>query len=256
MNRRTQEQLSPQKVVDDVVFSSLDWPWKTVRLERDTLQDYCQRLTSPLFSVAELYHENSKLFPQKLSDLTATRVETDEVRRKFLQRRSSALPDTPEVRLAPEFRKMLSGLIQAVPAHLFYAIELRLVTEDLLLFHEPLSDKLQLLKRISADELKRLRNALRLMAPSGEPEHLGPVLFLVGNFARNDLLFGSRGYRLTLIEAGRVIESVLGVAREVGLAVRLRTEFTDRDLDLLLEADGVEEGVVIAIELANTSDDS
>jgi hypothetical protein len=254
MNRRTRERLSTQKMFDEVVFSSIDWPWKTVRLERDTLQDYCQRPASAIISVAELYHENSKLFPQRVPELAVTRVESDKVRRQFLQRRSSTAADAPAVNLAPECRRMLSAVTQQIPTDLFYAIELRLAAGDMLLFHEPISDKLQLLKRISADEQTRLRNALRLLAPSGEREHTGPVLLVVGNFARNDLLFGSRGYRRTLIDAGRVTEGVLGIARQAGRAARVKTEFTDRDVDVLVEADGVEEGVVIAIELGSAND--
>jgi len=254
MNRRARDRLTTHKVFDEVVFSSLDWPWKTVRLEHDTLQDYSQRSSSAIISLAELYHENSKLFTQKLPDLAATRIDSDQLRRGFLERRSSAVVNVPEVNVTVECRKMLSAIVHASSAELFYAIELRLATENMLLFHEPVSDKLQLLKRISADERIRVRNALRLLAPHDEREHTGPVLFVVGNFARNDLLFGSRGYRRTLIDAGRVTQGVLAIARQVGLAARLRTEFADRDLDLVVEADGVEEGVVIAIELESTND--
>jgi hypothetical protein len=239
-------------VFDEVVYSSLDWPWKTVRLEHDTLQDYCQRSTSATVSVAELYHENSKLCPQKLQDLAVTRLDSMEVRREFLKRRSSAVAEGPEVMLASECRRILSAVPRAISSELFYAVELRVASGNMLLFHEPLSDKLQLLKRITAEDQTRLHNALRLLAPSDDREQAGDVLLLVCNFARNDLLFGSRGYRRTLIEAGQITEAVLQISQQVGLFARLRTEFTDREVDLVVEADGVEEGVVVAIELRSS----
>src|SRR4030095_9500861 len=111
--------------------------WKTVRLEHDTLQDYCQRPGSPITSVAELYHENSKLFPQKLQELTVTRLEGDELRRQFLEPRSRAVGDAPELKLAAQCRKMLSAVIHTIPPEIFYAIELRLAAGGILLFHEP-----------------------------------------------------------------------------------------------------------------------
>jgi hypothetical protein len=252
MTRRTREQQSTKSIFNEVVFSSLAWPWKTVRLERDTLQDYCQRPSSATISIAELYHENSKLFLQKLPELAVTRIELAKVQREFLKRRSSATSNTPAVNVPSKFRQLLSATVSTTPAELYYATELRLVLGEMMLGHDPLADRVHLLKRMSLENWTRLRKALSLVARPGEQEHNGPVLLIVCNFARYDLLFGSRGYRRTLIEAGRVADAVLGIARQHGLSARLTTEFADRDLDCLAEADGIEEGVISAIELGNS----
>jgi hypothetical protein len=249
MIRRSQERLTPKKLIDEVVFSELDWPGKTVRLERDTLQDYCQRPASAQPSIAELYHENSKLFPQMAGELAAARVDIDGVRREFVRRRASALAHSPQAELSATRRELLTGIARAVPHELFYAIELRIAEESVLASHEPLLDRLHLVKRLSGDDTARLAGALRLLEGSKVPPP--PVLFVIGNFARNDLLFGTRGYRRTLIEAGRVMEASLGIASRLGLAAQPCLEFADRTLDFILEADGVEEGILLAIELGD-----
>jgi hypothetical protein len=72
---------------------------------------------------------------------------------------------------------------------------------------------------------------------------------VIGNFARNDLLFGARGYRRTLIEAGRVTEKIRELAVALKLGPRLRLEFADRVADEILECDGVEERILAVVEL-------
>ena len=83
MKRRTQLTITPQRLFNEALNTPLQWPWKTVRLERNSLQDYRQRPSTAHFSVAELYHENSKLFPQMLPELAVACVEGDEFRHEF-----------------------------------------------------------------------------------------------------------------------------------------------------------------------------
>jgi hypothetical protein len=247
MIRRSQEPLTPKKLLDTVAFAELDWPGKTVRLERDSLQDYCQRLLSAQPSIAELYHENSALFPQMAGELAAAHVDADGVRREYLSRRAAVLAHSPQAELSAHWRGLLTGVAQAVPPELFYAIELRIAENGNLASHEPLSDQLYLVKRLSGDEWARLIAAIRLLEGSEEP--VRPVFFVLGNFARNDLLFGGRGYRRTLMEAGRVIQAALEVASQLAVSTWPRLEFADRALNFILEADGVEEAALAAVEL-------
>jgi hypothetical protein len=249
MLRRTQAQLSPKKFVDEVAFSALDWPGKTLRLERDSLQDYCQRPASAQVSIAELYHENSKLYPAMVGELAAAYVDIDGIRREFIQRRAAALANGPQAELGAAPRAWLTGLAQVVPSELFYAIELRIAESGVLASHEPVSNRFILTKRFSDADSADWAGSLRLLEALGQPP--ASTLFLIGNFARNDLLFGARGYRRTLLEAGRVLEIALQVAGRLELFVRPCIEFADRALDLVLEADGVEEGVLAAIEIGD-----
>ncbi len=49
-------------------------------------------------------------------------------------------------------------------------------------------------------------------------------------------------------------QEVLRQARRLDLAARPLYEFIDRDLDAVLEVDGIEEGTLIAIELGGSAD--
>ena len=60
--RRTRRSLSANDFLAEVRNLSLDWPGKTVRLERNSLHDHWQQPASSQPAIAELYHENSKLF--------------------------------------------------------------------------------------------------------------------------------------------------------------------------------------------------
>lgn len=251
MKRRTDTPISAQELFDELLNPPLQWPWKSVRLERNSLLDYQQRSTSTNVSVAELYHENSKLFPQMVSEVTVVRVQAEELRREFIHRRATighANSDS-DLNLDLRWRKLLTAVTQAAALELFYAIELRVVANGLLAVLEPVLDSLQVVKQLSASDLDLLRHALRLMNGPKEPLHDGPLVFILGSFARNDVLFGPRGYRRTLLEAGQVAQVVLQQAGHLGLSVQPLYEFTDRDVDAVVEADGTEEGILMAFEL-------
>src|SRR5690348_10913876 len=86
--------LGTDRFIEEGLFSPIYWPWKVVRLERDSLQDFRHRSFSASMSVSELYHENSKLFPEMLPELTAARV-TDELREELVRRRSASIGTGP-----------------------------------------------------------------------------------------------------------------------------------------------------------------
>lgn len=242
--RRTQETITPKKLFDEVVFSPLDWPGKTVRLEAGTLESYCQRSTSGRISIAELYHENSKLFPAMVADLTAFRVDHAQVRQEFLRRRAESRAQDKTVQLSSRAGELVNKIGPAIQPELFYAIELRFLQSGVLASYEPLSKQLHLTKRLTDDDTARLSEAINLIEPTDLPS--GDQIFVIGNFARNDLLYGARGYRRTLIEAGRIVEAIRHVAGELP---RVSLEFADRVVDGILECDGVEEGTVAVIEV-------
>ena len=248
--------LSIQQLFNQVLNTPLYWPGKTVRLERNSLLDYCQRSTSAHISVAELYHENSKLFPQMLSELTGSLIQVDEFRREFLRRRAMVIQASGIAGLSLcrwRHRELLTTVVKSTALELFYVVELRLVIGDLLATREPISDTLSVVKHLSAYDIAGMGRALQLMATADVPFHNGPLLFILGSFARNDLMFGPRGYRRTLLEAGQVAQEISRQAKQLGVAARLFYEFIDRDVDAVMEADGVEQGTLMAFELGEVS---
>jgi hypothetical protein len=248
--------LDTQALFNDVLAGPIYAPGKTVRLERNSALDYRQRATSAHVSVAELYHENSKLFPQMLAELTATLVRVDEVRYEFLRRRATVVRASGASTL--EFdsarRELLTSIGQVSNHELFYAVEVRVVAQSLLAVHEPLSDTLQVVKHLATGEFEALRTALQITTgvksnQSAPDLGSGPLLFVVASFARNDVLFGLRGYRRTLLEAGQVAQEVVRQAERLRLTARPLFDFIDRDVDSVMEADGIEQSALMAFSL-------
>lgn len=246
---RTNAQMTTQELLEAVASSPLQWPWKSKRFARNSLQDYRQRSLSAHISVAELYHENSKLFPEMLCEITASLTSVEKCRDEFLQRRADVARGTASLQteFPPRLREILTNVGQYLPPQLFYAVELRVLTGQLIALFEPISDMIQVFRKISAEELMAVNRALKLLEPSGEPKRDDPALFVVAFFARNDILFGPRGYRRTLLEAGQIIQRVISVSANLGWNVTPIYEFADRDVDCVLGADGTEEGVIAAL---------
>ena len=185
--------------MDQVVFSALDWPGKTVRLERNSQEDYCQRPSSSRLSIAELYHENSKLFPAMVAELAAATLDTDDVRLEFLRRRAEALSQNQQMEVSPPLRELLTQIAHVVQPELFYAIELRIAENGTLASHEPLADRLFLVKRLSPGDRTRLTEAIRLFDESTGPArdlsliHISePTLSLIHISEPTRPRFGSR----------------------------------------------------------------
>jgi hypothetical protein len=248
MRTRHTPRLDARRLFDRVNYSSLDWPLKTIRLEPDTVEECNQRIASPRVSVAELYHENSKLFEGVLDRLAATHVDPDEVRREFLERRRSSVAATAPYSFGdPRVIGLLTAVRDACPIELFYAIDLRVCEAGRLCWHEPMSDACFLIKELTEERHLRFRSAVVPRRPRDARD--GVAVVLVGNLARNDLLYGARGYRRTLLEAGRIAETVVRQASLHGAASGVWFEFVDRQVDACLECDGVEEAALAIIEV-------
>jgi hypothetical protein len=244
--------LSPQRFLNSVLFSSLDDPWKTVRLERNVLTDYCQRPVSLKPSLAEFYHENSKLCAQALAERPHLDVPLDVFRQEFIQRRRAVLEtmqfSTLDLPVLHDEAVAVAG--RTVGRDVWYAIELRALFEGLLGDYEPLSSSFRVVKELAADDTEKLLSSVNPLGPTtvGRPSEYS-LLLVIGSFARNEALYGIRGYRRTLIEAGRLIESLLETANELGLAADVSYDFIDSEVDRVMEADGTEQGTLAAISL-------
>ena len=251
-SRRPIRELSPQRFLNSILFCSIDDPWKTVRLERNVVTEYCQRPLSLQPSLAEIYHENSKLWPQAMAERPTMDVPFGVFREQYIRRRRAVLDtmqfstlDLPSL----HYHAVTVGG-RAVERDIWYAVELRAVFGGLLGDYEPLSETLRVVKELTANDLDRLLTAL---SPAGqiavEDSRDCLLLLVIGSFARNEVLYGVRGYRRTLIEAGCLIESVLEHGKEFGLVGDVLYDFMDREVDAVMEADGTEQGTLAAINL-------
>jgi hypothetical protein len=242
---------TPQAFFESVVYASLPWPWKTAWLERDSVRDVVGRPASGRIAVAELYHENSKLFAETIGELAATRLDAGEVRRAFVRRRASSLTGVAH-EAPPRVRELLTYIAKSLEPELFYAVELRVAVGEIVLRHEPVRDALFAHRTLDDRDMRLLEAAL---APSRDGGRWQALAFVLGSFARNELLFGARGYRETLLEAGRVLNELIRQAERRRLRTTLLPTFFDRAVDALLEADGIEEGVLAVVELGGVHHD-
>jgi hypothetical protein len=243
--------MTPQRFFEEVLLAPLFWPGKTIRLERNSIVDFRQRPMAPHVSVAELYHENSKLFPEMLPELNVNFEEASAIRREFVQRRAIVMKSTAPLNLELDqrYRDMVARAAQSLSTELFYAIDLRVVSGGLLAVYEPVFNNFQVVKRLSPDALGTLGHAIHLMNSADTATLNWPLMLLVGSFARNDVLLGLRGYRRTLLEAGHIAQALTAAAQELSISTRLYYDFADRELDTIMEADGVEQGTVTILEI-------
>jgi hypothetical protein len=130
-----------------------------------------------------------------------------------------------------------------------YAIEIVAVLDDILAILDPLSSRMHALKTLSPSELTTISRAVRLVAPPGLGPFRGFYIFVAANFPRNEILFGRRGYRRTLLEAGHVAEAVRRSCLHTNLRSVQVHEFDDRRLDFVLDFDGVEQTTLVAFEV-------
>jgi hypothetical protein len=254
--RRTAEPLDPQQFMEQVLFLPVHWPGRTTALQRASLLDFRQRTSSAQVSPAELYHENSKLFAARMYELAASTVDASAVRREYLRRRAVVLAtgEAEDVDQTRPWRTLLTVVARAADPELFYAVEVRLLAGSRIFLHEPVRDRLIIMKVLRSGEEGRLRNAFRLPLLAHREQPGGTWLLLVASFARNDVLYGVRGYRRTLLETGRVGQEVVRQARLIGHDAEPVYEFADREVDEVMEVDGVEQGTIMAVELREACD--
>ncbi len=249
--------MKTSKVFDTLAYSALHWPGKVSRLAADSLQDYIQRPVSPSTSIAELYHVNSKLYASKAAGLLAARTNAQEFRFECMKRAAtlSAAGDSGEGVVVPtHVQRILALSTSSLDAEAFYAVEVRARLGERLLAWEPLNGRFAALKNLEKDDTSLLDAALCVMG-RGLRVRPGVTLFLLGWFARNDLLLGPRGYRRTLLDAGRVLEALMRASHALAIEIDVYTEFTDVDVDRAIEADGVELGTLSVLVLSEPTDE-
>lgn len=236
-----------RQLLEEVVIPSPH----SVELEGTAFDALLHRLTARQPHVAELYHENSKLTPagplqvdrdpRRLRELrdwyfeTAYAIREDEVRHEEAHRFR-----VPHDELSEELAALLRDFRSPGPAtDRLYAVDLLVLEDGRLLRVVPLRDVLWIERSMEPEDVAALRGALQgpEAAALADAER---YLFLVACPWRYMLLYGPRGYRSALLDAGRLLCHLDGAARKSGAVLTVAESFYDHQVDRILHADGVE----------------
>ena len=121
------------------------------------------------------------------------------------------------------------------------------VTElDARLHHfDPLRACLEVLGPVGRSQLEPLTPYPNVVAASSA------VVFITATFWRSRFKYGQRGYRFALLEAGHVAQNLLLAATALGLASVPLGGFFDRQVNELLEVDGLHEAALYLIPVGH-----
>ncbi len=85
--------------------------------------------------------------------------------------------------------------------------------------------------------------------PDTIPKHTSALMFLTALFERSTFKYGDRGYRFTLLEAGHIAQNINLTSSALRLGCMNIGGFFDRELDALLELDGISHSTVYVIAI-------
>lgn len=160
-----------------------------------------------------------------------------------MRRRSAILRRSEYTMLEvdPAWQALLSSLAHPALVQLYYTCEVRVVVNTTIGILEPISGLVYIAKEINEIHLDILKRSTAVLGntPSGDLSF--PLIAVVASFARNDLLFGVRGYRHALMEAGQLCHEIIRAAAAGGINLACYLEFIDTDVDQIMECDGLEE---------------
>lgn len=119
-------------------------------------------------------------------------------------------------------------------------------------YYDPTSHSLRLVRR--GDQTNKLSGCF---VQRELPLDSSVQLFMTAFFERSTFKYADRGYRFVLIEAGHVAQNLNLAAAAMGLAATCVGGYFDREIDALLELDGVTRSTVYAqaIGTSGTSED-
>jgi hypothetical protein len=232
----------------------------SIELERTAMSDFLQRLCATSH-VAELYHENSKIVPSSTVTVPEDDRKLHEVREWFFTTAYALEESDVEPSEAHQIRIGLAGLperlgslllpfTQPGPASdLLYSVDLLVLHAGCLYRLIVRTEHLWVERSFSAADMEVLRDSV-LDLSDLTLARAEALLFLVACPWRYMLLYGPRGYRHTLLDAGRLLGRFEAAARRGNLPLSVAQNFYDARIDRLLLADGVERSTLAILALS------
>jgi hypothetical protein len=212
---------------------------------RDT---YTHRLGDALGTAAEYYQANSRMRPWELPDVPSD--EQAAALREWLLHTGrtydpvslvdgAAAPLRPIAGLPAPLGRVLGRFGPDGPlAETLFANDLMVLDGDELLLMPPRADVLVFERRVPG---WRARLAAAVPQPHQVAVRDATAVFAVVTVPwRHMVLYGERGYRRAVMEAGVLTTNLHGLAAGAGLRPRLLLDFVDTTVDDLLGDDGVE----------------
>ena len=229
-------------------------------LRRTAETDYLYRFSATSQNIAELFHENSKLSPHSTLTVPGDSSVVEDAREWYFATSYGIGKETfdPEhadrVKLdTVDLPEPLRPLIERATepgemCDLLYGIDLFFRCENRILRALPTRDFVWVERSVEAPAWEQVQRAV-IGLPGADPETPRHFLFLVGCPWRYMMFYGPRGYRRTLVDAGRLIGRLEHEAARRDLQVLVAEDFFDNQIDRFLLLDGVERSTLAVLVL-------
>ena len=224
----------------------------SIDLSHSAASDYLYRQVRAKPHVAELYHENSKLSPHSTLQIPSDPLILKQVRRWFFETayrvdEETLVANGSGLRISYE---QLPGWLQE-PLNLFSkpgSLTDLLYAADLLVLHDGMLVRIvpELNYLWIEREVKNEATLLPSLFWSSPPISIGEcstMLIVVACPWRYMLIYGSRGYRHTLLDIGRLLGCLQYQCEFYGHSITVHQDFLDTRADEFVQADGVERSV-------------
>ncbi len=232
----------------------------SIDLQRTAESDYLYRFASSAPQVAEVFHENSKLLRSSTLVVPDGDEQVHDLREWFFTNsytfaaddfnNETQQPVKVEYAELPEtLRKLVEPFAwDETRVKLLYGLDLFLLLDDLLLRVLPRRSFLWIERKFDGAARADLRKALIGMPEDAWQEARG-LLFVSASPWRYMLLYGPRGYRHTLMDAGRLLSEIDRAAAASRFAALTVQNFYDHPVDELLMLDGLERSALAVVAL-------
>lgn len=237
----------------------------SIDLKKTPVTDRMMSLTNKSPNIGELYHCNSNLNPHSMYQVSEiTKFDVSYLRTWYFStgyavHEEMLDPDQNFVsrisikELPGSLQKLLEPFTQAgAKADLLFGTDLFVYYDRKVAKLLPESDYLWVVRKVSDDaDLERLKDSL-LEASKEVLDTAQAFLFVIGVWARYMFAYGARGYRHTLMEAGRLLSQIESTSAQLPLRVTVAQNFYDEPVNAFLLLDGVERGTLAAVVLSET----